>query len=160
MTLAGNAPYSDTEVPADKSKFQIEQLLKKYGVSGSQWTTDWENNRVMLRFVLTNREGRRVGIQLEPPMFMSKHRTWDKTRGRHVIEESPNWAQSMRLFYYYIKSKLEAVSWGLREVEQEFLNDIIVRDSAGRETTVGRLVSRNALADQKLEYEKLREAQE
>ena len=56
----------------------------------------------------------------------------------------------MRLMYHYLKGKLEAVAWGLKDVEEEFLNDVLVHDQQGREATVGELIGRKALSQGQL----------
>ena len=47
----------------------------------------------------------------------------------------------MRLLYYWIKAKLEAVSFGLNSVEKEFLSDIVTTAPDGTRVTVWDLIS-------------------
>ena len=145
------APYSDTEVPADKTKFQIETLLRTYGAQGTQWTTAWDQERVQLKFAMPTSDGHQVMIRIDPPTFTAKRKNWNRTKGGYDIVEEPNWAQSMRLMHHYLKGKLEAVAWGLKDVEEEFLNDVLVHDQRGREATVGELIGRKALSQGQLE---------
>jgi len=54
--------------------------------------------------------------------------------------ETYNYEQSMRLFYWYIKSKLEAVAYGVKTFEKEFLDDLIYRLPDGRDVKVGDMI--------------------
>ena len=151
------APYQDTVVPAEKTKFQIEKLLKDFGAQGAQWTTVWESDKVQLKFAMPTEMGRSVMIRIDPPLFMAQRKNWNKLSGKYIVMEEPNWAQSMRLLYYYLKGKLEAIQWGLKDVEEEFLNDILVKGPSGQEVTVGELVSYKALSDGQLQSKELPE---
>ena len=145
------APYSGTEVPAEKTKFQIEKLLREFGAQAAQWATVWEQDKVQLKFAMPTEGGRSVVIRIDPPLFMSERKNWNKLKGKYDVTEEPNWAQSMRLLYHYLKGKLEAIAWGLKDVEEEFLNDIVVRGPKGEEATVGQLIDSSALAEGKLQ---------
>ncbi len=140
MISKKTAPYAGTSVPAEQTQLQINKLLRDYGVQDFQWTTFWSQNKVSLRFALDTAEGRRILVDVTPPHFTSKHRNWDAKKGRTVVTEEPNWAQSMRCLLHWLKAKLEAVAWGLKSAEEEFLSDLIVRDQDGNEAKVGGLV--------------------
>ncbi len=131
------APYADTEVPADKSRMKITELLRDYGAEGVQWSEVFSQNLTEVRFVLKHPSGRYVTVKVRPPAFGVTRKTWDAEKGRYELVVLPNWAQSYRLLYHYLKSKLEAVAYGLRDIEEEFLSDIVVRSQTGEETTVG-----------------------
>ena len=67
-------------------------------------------------------------------------------------KELANWAQSMRLLYYWIKAKLEAVSFGLNSVEKEFLSDIVTTLPNGTQQTIwdmieGQMASGNLMLE-------------
>jgi hypothetical protein len=138
MITPKTAPYADTEVNADKTIIEIEQLLRKYGITKVQWTKDWDVNQVRLRFAIEEKPGQFVPIQIEPAMFLKKHLQYNTKTGKNSYVEAPNWAQSMRLLLYYLKAKLEAIAYGLKEVRTEFMADIIVKDGHGGETTLGK----------------------
>jgi hypothetical protein len=135
-------PYSGTTVDPATSKAQIEKLLRSYGVDGVQWSEMWTANKAQLQFVLSDDKGRRILIRLEPPPFSTRRRTWVPEKGRYEQVDSPNWAQSYRLLYSYLKAKLESIAYGLRDVEEEFLSDMILRDRDGHEVRVGEIVAR------------------
>ena len=136
MIRRKRAPYSDTLVPPEKSKSEIEQLLRDYGADGVQWTELFRENKLELRFILTPDAGKPFIVKLSPPPFLAPRKTWNAEKGKHEIIQAPNWAQSLRLLKTYLKAKLESIAFGLRDVEEEFLADTIVRDRAGQERTV------------------------
>jgi tRNA nucleotidyltransferase (CCA-adding enzyme) len=140
-------PYADTEVDAEKTQQDITQLLRKYGVSQINWQIDYDMEQVQLDFVIEymkqeDQTTHRIAVRVKPPMFAAKRRTWDPKLGRYKKEEMANWAQSMRLLFYWIKAKLEAVSFGLNSVEKEFLSDIITTLPDGSKMTVWDMISR------------------
>ena len=140
MILSKKPPYAATEADPDKSRMQIDKLLRDYGVSGVQWTTDYDHNRVGLAFMVEAEiKGvkKQIGIKIEPPIFVAQRRTWNPRLGRYERVYAPNWAQSFRLLYWWLKAKLEAVAYGLTSVEQEFLSQVMVKLPSGEMTTMG-----------------------
>ena len=140
-------PYADTEVDAEKTQQDITQLLRKYGVSQINWQIDYDMEQVQLDFVIEymkqeDQTTHRIAVRVKPPMFAAKRQTWDPKLGRYKKEEMANWAQSMRLLFYWIKAKLEAVSFGLNSVEKEFLSDIVTTLPDGSKMTVWDMISR------------------
>ena len=140
-------PYADTEVDAEKTQQDITQLLRKYGVSQINWQIDYDMEQVQLDFVIEymkqeDQATHRIAVRVKPPMFAAVRRTWDPKLGKYRKQELANWAQSMRLLLYWIKAKLEAVSFGLNSVEKEFLSDIITTLPDGSKMTVWDMISR------------------
>ena len=140
-------PYADTEVDAEKTQQQITQLLRKYGVSQVNWQIDYDMEQVQLDFIIEylkqeDQTAHKIAVRVRPPMFAAKRRTWDSKSGRYRKEELANWAQSMRLLFYWIKAKLEAVSFGLNSVEKEFLSDIVTTLPDGSKMTVWYMISK------------------
>jgi tRNA nucleotidyltransferase (CCA-adding enzyme) len=139
-------PYADTKVDAEKTQQEISQLLRKYGVSQVNWQVNYDLEQVQLDFVIEyqkqeDQSVHRVAVRVKPPMFAATRRTWDSKLGRYKKEEMANWAQSMRLLLYWIKAKLEAVSFGLNSVEKEFLSDIVSTLPDGSRMTIWDMIS-------------------
>ncbi len=142
-------PYGDTKISAEKSQQEITELLKKYGVSQVAWAVDYDSMKVQLQFVIEYEKPEdssihKIAILVRPPMFAAKRRTFNTKTGHYETLTLPNWAQSMRLLYYWIKAKLEAVSYGLNSVEKEFLSDIVTRLPDGSQKTVWELIEEQA----------------
>lgn len=136
MIRKTKAPYRATEVPPERTKGEINRLLRDFGADGVSWSEIWSQNKAQLQFILEVDQDKRILVRLEPPAFLGKHRSYDSRTGRSSEIDAPNWAQSYRLLKAYMKAKLESIAWGLRDVEEEFLADMVVRDKQGRETTV------------------------
>ena len=138
-------PYGDTSVNADKTQQDITQLLRKYGVSQINWQIDYDMEQVQLDFIIeytkSDQSVHRIAVRVRPPMFAAIRREWDAKDGKYKKVDKANWAQSMRLLYYWIKAKLEAVSFGLNSVEKEFLSDIITTAPDGTRVTVWDLIT-------------------
>jgi hypothetical protein len=155
MLKPKRAPYATTTKDPDTTIADINRMLRSYGISNIQWTTAWERQMVELRFAIEKEPGKFIGIRVRPPAFAAVRRTWDEKTGKYKRLEAPNWAQSLRMLLWWLKAKVEAVAFGLREVEEEFLSDVIVRLPSGEETTVGEVV-RPAMTDGTLDLPKLR----
>ncbi|HEV2231660.1 MAG TPA: hypothetical protein VGV64_07765 [Thermoplasmata archaeon] len=125
----------------DRSKEQISKLLREYGAEGISWSENFQSGELQLRFVVSRGEGSPPTMyRITPAAFKEKHSTYDPVKGRHVTVEAPNWPRAMRLLHAWLKTKLESIAYGLTEVEEEFLAQRVIRDSAGNEATVGELV--------------------
>jgi len=136
MLTPKKAPYADTEVGIEQSMMEINKLLKAYGINNYVWTTLWGENIVSLKFALEVKPGKYVPIRMTPPMFLAKRKNWNAKHNKYDIVDLPNWAQSLRLLFWLLKTKLEAIAYGFREVQEEFMGDILVRLPDGREGTM------------------------
>ncbi len=128
------APYQNTSVDFQKSQQQITRLLEAYGCEGVQWTTVFKPPQVEVKFVLEteiNGSRKKLAIKMKPPVFAKRLRS-----GQHVA----NLNQSLRLLFWYLKTKLEAISFGLVSVEHEFLSDIVYLLPDGTEKTISEVL--------------------
>lgn len=143
-------PYADTKASADRTQQEVTNLLRKYGVSQINWQIDYDMEQVVLDFIVEYQKPEdqsihRIAVRVKPPMFAATRRTWDPKLGRYRKMEMANWAQSMRLLFYWIKAKLEAVSFGLNSVEKEFLSDIVTTMPDGSRLTVWDMISQQMM---------------
>lgn len=146
-------PYASTEIDPDDTRGEIDKLLRSYGVQKIVWATDYSTNDVRLMFdVEVEIEGikKTINVLIQPPLILKKTKIYNAKRGITEQQNIPNWPQSMRIMFWYIKSKLEAVSYGLVSAEQEFLSQVMYRLGDGSTETVGesmkRLIADNGLA--------------
>jgi hypothetical protein len=140
MIISRKPPYASSQTDPEQTQMNINKLLRGYGVSGLQWTTLFDQNKVELSFLVEaeiNGVKKEIGINVTPPVFAAPRRTWNSKSGRYEKVYAPNWAQSFRLLYWWLKAKLEAVAYGLTSVEQEFLSQVIVSLPTGQQTTIG-----------------------
>ena len=118
-----------TEVSAEKSRAEIENVLRKYGASGFAY--GWEETTAMLQFRIQNRQVRFVLAMPDP-----KDRQFWRTPGRGLARNKEQahqaWEQATRQRWralaLVVKAKLEAVEAGIATFEQEFLAHIVLPD--------------------------------
>jgi hypothetical protein len=126
-------PYAGTVVAPDRTLAQIQELLFEYGCEAVQTTRD-QTGRVEIRFTIeVEVQGvrRKIAVRIEPPLLTV---TKGKGRGKTTYSDP---ARSYRLLYWYLKSKLEAVSYGLVSAEREFFSQVLISLPSGDTTTVG-----------------------
>jgi len=130
--LRTKPPYANTKVPFEKTKAKLERLLRSYGVKKVVWAND-DNEEILLFEVLAQVGGvqRGITIQIKTPHIPLTKRQY----GRLVHTENRN--QEWRLVFHWVKSKIEAVMWGLSTIEQEFLSEVALKLPDGSVTTVG-----------------------
>ncbi len=128
--LQKKAPYRDTSISPESSRAHIDKLLKDYGVEGLQWTS-YKGEEDLKFIVKADVQGvhREIMIQVRPPQIMVRRRT--KSQG---IINTRNTKQEYRLLFWWLKSKIEAVVWGLSTIEREFLSQVTVALPGGPST--------------------------
>ncbi len=130
-----NLPYARTKISPEKSKIQINELLKKFGVRGIQWT--WMDNIEILRFIHEfEMEGVKHNIAYEirvPEIGIKKGSGYDRRLVR-------NDSQGYRVLWHVLKNRFVAIECGLKTFENEFLSDIIYKLPDGRPAKVGDIV--------------------
>lgn len=115
-----------TEVSIDKSKADIEKLLKKYGAKAFGYSWHEEDGLYTVLFEIQNR---RVRFLLPMPHISEYTKT---PTGKLRTEDSMQtaWEQAQRqrwrALVLVIKAKLEAVDSGILTFEEEFLSHIVL----------------------------------
>lgn len=135
-------PYEGTTIPAERSKADIEMLLKTHGIKDIQWTT--LKGETTLRFIhYVNVKGVEKGIIFEfrPPQIFVTKRTYNPKTNRYEKVQFVNEPVAYRLLLWYLKAKLEAVEYGLISLEKEFMSHISLALPEGT-TTVGEVITK------------------
>jgi hypothetical protein len=139
-----NTPYSGTTVPAYKTKDEIYQLLIKVGAIAIQWTDTTESIQgrscPILQFAIERTlhgVEQKFIVRLQGPLLEV-----EKGRGYQKYKE-PNINASMRLLFWYVKSKAEAIEYGLEDVVEAFLPRIMLRLTDGSSSTMGDILKNN-----------------
>ena len=135
--LQRNPSYGNTTVAYERTKAEIETLLRSYGVKGTRWTSMEGQDDVLEFIVEANIRGvkKQIGIAVKPPHIHQRKRIPGRGLGY-----SENINQEYRLLFHWIKSKIEAVVWGLSTIEKEFLSEVTIQLADGRESSVGEVV--------------------
>ena len=93
--------YINTNVSAGQTKEQIERLLLQVGAVGFRWSSYQGRDTLEAGLEL---EARRIAFRLSVEYDGDKQRK-----------------QRLRALYWYLKAKVEAIQFGIVDLEQEFL---------------------------------------
>ncbi len=118
----------NTTVPVDRSRLEIESLLRRHGAAGI--ATSWDKDRYTLLFDL-----RKHRVRFDVPAPDAK--TYRDTKRWHA-EERRRW----RALLLIVKAKLELVASGDTDFEAEFLAHLVI----GGQTIAERLLPQLAAA--------------
>lgn len=125
MTYAEN-----TTVPVERSKVEIERVLRRYGASSFSYAWDEQINMIAIQFVAHDR---RIRFVLPMPDRCDAART-PTGRARSAAATAAGYAQQERSRWrslgLIIKAKLEAVETGLVTFEEEFLAHMVLPDNS------------------------------
>lgn len=112
---------ADTKVPVERSRAEIERILKRYGADQFVYGEDSETSSALIAF---RAHRRHVRVRLSLPTLDEARRTpAGRTRAQgaaqtaHAQEARRRW----RALALIIKAKLEAVESGITTFEEEFL---------------------------------------
>lgn len=106
MTVKSRTPYRYTEVKVSASQEAIRKLLVKYDVEATRFT--FAGELAVVEFVRHN----------QPYRITAKGLGIDNQSDRQI------W----RVLYFWLKSKMEAIDFGLMEFETEFLPYAVISD--------------------------------
>lgn len=114
----------DTMVSVEKSKAEIESMLKRYGAD--KFLQGWSGNKAAIGF---KAYGRNIRFELplpdpsDPKLFAGRRALTDFRR-EELWEQACR--QRWRALCLVIKAKLEAVSCGITTFEEEFYAHIVM----------------------------------
>jgi len=139
---------SNTEVPSDRSRLDIERVLMNHGARGFGYETD--TGRVMITFRVLNEIGALVAVQISLTMPCQDDEEFTKTPTGKNRSENQAYAayeqacrSSWRQLLLIIRAKMEAVAAGISTIEREFMPDIVI-GKGGR--TLGQWMEENQKA--------------
>jgi len=120
-----------TEVPVEKSKRVIEELLKQHGADA--YHTGWDAARDIIEF---GWQGKQIRFVLPRPdrndFVTGRHGSRTPKQITVAIDQADR--QRWRALYLVVRAKLEAVEAGISIFEEEFMAFIVV---PGTNRTVG-----------------------
>ncbi len=135
---------SETTVPVEKSKAEIEETLRRYGAS--EFHSGWKTDAAMIGFRIKNLFIRFVlpyPDRKDRKFTHKKIRGWDKPMSD--LQKSRAYEQDLRsrwrALLLVIKAKLEATECKISSIEQEFLAHIVMPN----EQTIGEWMMETAL---------------
>lgn len=119
-----------TDVPVERSKLELERILRKFGASQYGTASDDAGGKAIVYFRMHDRS---IRLQVPLPKVDDfKLRANSSWRHRTDLEKRRAWEQACRVRWrgliLVIKAKLQLVELGLSTVEREFLADITLPD--------------------------------
>jgi hypothetical protein len=124
----GDRYATGTSVPPDRSRAEIEKILRRFGAD--QFAYGWELEVEQIQFRVA---GRSVRLTLPVPAVDDPLFTQTPSgRARSAAQAEEAWKAELRRRWrslaLVIKAKLTAVQDGISTVEREFLADVILPD--------------------------------
>lgn len=159
-------PYKTTTVNKGKTLGEIIGLLETHGIKDYQWTR--LQNLDMLAFpIKIKRTDVEVGfmVKLTVPKLMYPTRIGKGRNAPKTMSYLEN--VSWRVFWWHLKSKLEAIEFGISDEVKEFMYNIHYALPNGREMGLGQMIMDNvqqldkfaALEDRRVVEAEYRESQ-
>jgi hypothetical protein len=135
--------YANTKIDPEDTKADITKRLKIHGITSDhiQWTGD------ILKFIMAyevNGVQKALCFEIRPPHIVANKRTWNTEKARYEKIDVPLTAQAMRLMFWYIDSKLKAIEWGLVDIKEELMQNIII---PGTDTRIGDVIMKRIEED-------------
>ena len=120
-----NLPYYNTKIAIKDTITKIKDLLTKYNLLGTQIT---EYGKTFKLVFALERDGKKYAFQFEI-----------------IIPDDPKFArQKFRAFYWHLKSRLEAVDFGLFTLQEIFMPELLVQLPDGEITTVKKALQKDS----------------
>lgn len=101
-------PYKTTKIDPLTTKSEIEGILARWGIKKAGWEWDLENGKAILEFQyseIINDAPISQWVKLEAPIIWNKKPKTKRTIG--PIQETINWAVSLRTMFWWLKTHLE-----------------------------------------------------
>lgn len=120
---------ADTSVSVEKSRADIETVLRRYGAD--KFASGWDRTSATIAFQVHERMVRSV-LPLPDPDDAEFTLTPSARRQRSRAQAQAAWEQACRSrwrsLHLVIKAKLEAIDAGIAEFEDEFMAHLVLPD--------------------------------
>lgn len=111
-----------TSVPAERSRAEVESILKRYGAD--QFASGWMDNKAVVTF---RAKGRYIRIEIPMPIpgvTRGGSRNYVMSQNQREQETRRRW----RAIVLYVKAKLESVDSEIVSFEEAFMAHIVLPD--------------------------------
>ena len=116
--------YQTTSTPVAKSQEEIRRILSRYGADGVQFSEDWKNKTLSIRFLFSI-----TGIQysvlfkIPIPEADTSSPTGRRRKSNQVEQLQEQLERGIwRAAFWAIKSRMEAVDFGIETFQEAFLS--------------------------------------
>lgn len=134
---------SQTEVPVDRSKAEIERTLQRYGAS--DFASGWKAGRALMQFSMMERHIRFILPLPTVDQFKKSEKGRARTDAQAFTAYEQACRQRWRALLLCIKAKLESAQSGIEAFETAFMGQIVMPN--------GKTMEELALPQIKLAYE-------
>lgn len=117
--------YQNTRTGASQSQDGIRRVLSKYGADGVQFTENWTGKELNVRFLYSPHKIQHSIVFIIPiPDLEIKISKRGRKRSQDSLEKQKDQQikQIWRALYWAIKSRMEAVNFGIETFEEAFLS--------------------------------------
>ena len=134
-------PYKTTTISKGKTYGDVIGLLETHGIKDYQFTRYQETDQLAFPLIITRKDmDTRFLVKLTVPKLM-----YPKKKGRYgsttlTYLENVSW----RIFWWHLKSKLEAIEFGISDEVKEFMYHIHYSLPDGSERSLGDTIIENA----------------
>ena len=125
--MLGMVKLPSTTVQPERSKSEMIEILKKFGINDYQWTEF--KGQVSLEFeveIMFNQKPTPMHAVIKPPALKELRKVWDAKVGHQVKKPVANWPVAYRVMRNYLKERLLMVASGAFPFEDIFLADLVV----------------------------------
>lgn len=121
-----------TTVAVDKSKLEIEKLLRQHGAD--EFASGWAGNEAYIMFRLKPKEGPWVRVKMRLTLadaetfriYARGYSRYKRSDAQCFEVKDQSDREKWRALVLVVKAKLEAVSQGISTIEREFMADILM----------------------------------
>ncbi len=128
--------YDSTATPVAASQEAIRRILSKYGADGVQFSEEWKERRIMVRFLYSVGAVQYSVIFKVPISEISRVSERGRERKQSVIDDLQARAHRgiWRAVFWAIKSRMEAVEFGIETFQEAFMSHF---ELPGTDKTIG-----------------------
>ena len=126
--MLGMVKLPSTTVQPERSKQEMIEILKKFGIADYQWTE--YKGEVKLEFeveIMFNDQPTPMHAVIQPPALKELRKVWDAKSGRWQKKPVANWPVAYRVMRNYLKERLLMVASGAYPFEDIFLADLVLQ---------------------------------
>ena len=140
-------PFDGTKVDPERTKGEIINLLKKFGITDYSWQEEMGQAKLLFKTdVMIEDVQRMLTVIIEPAIRVTQKRVWDEAKRITVKKDIPLYSQSYRILLNYLKAKLTNIALGTVKFEDEFLADIAIQTPQGPKRLVEIVKAKGLLA--------------
>ena len=131
-------PYAETSISIDKSKGDINNILRKAGADGIQWSELYRPERqAQVRFI-NDKKVYKLSIPIHLEDLESQRRNIAPVRFDQYVNQRER--SMYRAMFHYINSLIKAQEHGLISFEEAFIGHAGVCLPGGEESTVSEVI--------------------